>query len=685
MTSDPSALAPILLTLAFVVSPLTLNDISLLVPIFLVLALIVSLLPRGSALARILLACAAASGTLLCGHDLVKVATIFTLPFGPDMSGTHYQIDPNAAWLLGFGFLSSFFVFLAGPRSRSPRGWYFGAAMSLLGAYGVFGLQDGMSFLIAYEVMSLGGAVMIMADRRTEEPGRPALFMLALLEAGAVALLAAYLALSVAGGSTEFTDFLAAVQALPGGPRLFIGILFLVGFGAKIGIIPFHEWFPNAYGAAGGATGALMSGIVLNAAFFALGRALLTWFQTSPAIMLTLGTILVAAGVISAVVNALYAFQQDSWRRLLAFSSAENGSVAVALLGAALIFAQNGSGALSGLAWIVALLHLAGHSLAKTGLFLSADAVALTAGDDQLTQRGLLAGRAPWLGIGALIAVMSLAAMPPQAGFVSEWYLFQTFFQAFHVASLAGRLALVLGGAGLALTAAVAFAMSVKLFGLGLQGDNAHSAMAMPLRHQVAVFMLGLLVLVLAVGMPLWLRGMAGTGFGIGTGASLAMRDDWLLVPLTSSFAFISPSKLIIAMPLLALIPLALLFVSRSRFQVRRSAVWYGGLPQDPARSATTQLTFANAMRTFYGFVYRPRIRIERNYSDGENERGYFLQRLSFSHDIAPIFGPLLFRPLERLALFLARVARRIQSGSLNLYLGIIGVILVILLATILF
>lgn len=661
------------------------SELSAFVAILLVLSLIVSLMPHSAVLARILLACAAAAGTLLCGWDLVTASPCFTLPFGPDVGGTHYHLGPNAAWLLGFGFLAAFFVFLAGPRSHSPRGWCFGAAMSLLGAYGVSGLQDGMSFLVAYEIMSLGGAVMIMADRQTEEPGRPVLFMLALLEAGAVALLAALLALSVEAGSTIFLGFPAAIQLLPGGLRLFIGLLLLAGFGAKIGIIPFYEWFPDAYGAAGGASGALMSGIVLNAAFFALGRALLSWFQESPGVTLTLGIILVAVGVISAVANALYAFQQENWRRLLAFSSAENGAVAVALLGAALIFAQNRLGLLSGLAWITALLHLAGHSLAKTGLFLTADAVAMTVGDDRLTQRGLLAGRAPWLGIGALMGVMSLAAMPPQAGFVSEWYLFQSFFQAFHVSSLAGRLALVLGGAGLALTAAIAFAISIKLFGLGLQGNKTLPTPHLPARHQGTVFALGMLVLTLAVGMPVWLQMMAGVGFGSSIGASLAMRDGWLLVPLTSSFAFISPSKLIIIMPLLALLPILLLVLSRRRFRIRHSAVWYGGLPQDPVQSATTQLTFANAMRTFYGFVYRPRVRIERDYSDGGTERGYFLRQLSFSHDVAPIFGPLLFNPLERVVLFLAKSARRMQSGSLNLYLGIIGVILVILLATILF
>lgn len=659
--------------------------LSVLVPVLLVLALVSALIPRGDRVARVLLTCAAAAGVALCCLDLPAPPVRYAVPFGPDVGGAHFLLDANASWLLGFGFAAAILVFIAGPAGHAPRGWCFGAAMSLLGAYGVAGLQDGMSFLIAYELMSLGGAVMIMADGRTKEAGRPVLFMLAILEAGAVALLVAFLLLAVRSGAPDFAGFTGAAQGLPGGIRLFVGILLLIGFGAKLGIIPFYEWFPDAYGAASGASGALMSGIILNAAFFALGRALLTWFQMTPGTMLSLGIILVTAGVIGAVLSALYAFQQESWRRLLAFSSAENGSVAVALLGASLIFSQNGSGMLAGLAWIAALLHLAGHALAKSSLFLAADGVALAAGDDRLTQRGLLSARSPWLGIGALIGVMSLAAMPPQAGFVSEWYLFQTFFQAFHVAALGGRLALVLGGAGLALTAAIAFAMSIKLFGLGLQGSNSTPHNAIPRRYQGVVFILGAMVLALAAGMPVWLGQLARAGFTAGAGASLAMRDGWLLVPLTASFAFISPSKLVIVMPLLALIPVSMLLLSKRRFRVRREAVWYGGMPKDPLQVATTQLTFSNALRTFYGFVYRPHAHTDRDFTDGGAERKYFLKRLSFSHNVAPIFGPYLFQPLEHLVLALARIARRLQSGSLNLYLGIIGVILVIILATILF
>ena len=157
------------------------------------------------------------------------------------------------------------------------------------------------------------------------------------------------------------------------------------------------------------------------------------------------------------------------------------------------------------------------------------------------------------------------------------------------------------------------------------------------------------------------------------------MRDDWLLVPLTAKFAFISPSKLVIAMPLLALVPI-LLLTAVARRRVRRVEVWYGGREHGHGRAATTALTFSNALRTFYSFIYRPTVATERHSAPGPNGHPYFVRRLSFSHDVAPIFGPLLFKPLEQLAIGAARRIRVIQSGHLNLYLSLIGALLVIIL-----
>jgi hypothetical protein len=273
---------------------------------------------------------------------------------------------------------------------------------------------------------------------------------------------------------------------------------------------------------------------------------------------------------------------------------------------------------------------------------------------------------------------MSLAAMPPQAGFVSEWFVFQTVFQGFHLGSLVSRLTMALAGAGLALTVAVAFATIIKVFGVGLLGRTARPPAAIPPACAAAVGALGLGVLGLAVGMPVWLEALrvaAATQFA--SPAASAMHDGPLLVPLTASFAFISPSLLVVVTPLLALFPVGLVLAAKRRFAVHRVPVWYGGLDQDPERASTTALTFSNALRTFYSFIYRPREETRRE----AHTLPYFVNRLEFTHDVAPIFGPCLFAPLRAVVYMLANGLRLLQSGHLNFYLALIGGLFVILLA----
>ncbi|HMN70317.1 MAG TPA: proton-conducting transporter membrane subunit [Rhodoblastus sp.] len=591
-----------------------------------------------------------------------------------------FGIEPQGLWLMAFGLApAGLACALCTPSRDGRRGWLFGAAASLLGALGVFGFQNGAAMLIAWEAMSLGGAAMILSERLDHGRARPVLFMLALLEVGAVALMLAIAILAGRGSSLLFPQFLAGAGAMSQAAQLGVGLLLLAGFGAKLGLAPFYEWFPGAYGAGSGASGAIMSCVVLNAAFFALARALTGWLPAAAdGALPILPAIVIAVGTLSAILTILYAFQQDDWRSLLSFSSAENASIAVVALGAAMLFRNDGLNDLAGLAWTVALLHLAGHALAKGALFLAADGLRNATGGYRISYGG--AGSHWLFGAGALLAAMSLAAMPPTAGFASEWFVFQTVFQGFHLPTLGGRLVLALTGAGLALTAAIAFATFVKLIGLGvLSRDRARPA-PIARRYAGAVCALGAGVLALGVGMPLWLTALAeATARQFGAPVALQMRDGVLLVPLTAKFAFISPSLLIVVMPLLALIPVALAFGGR-RYAVRRAPVWYGGLSPDPARASTTPLSFSNAMRIFYSFVYRPTSDTER-----EATAGYFVKKLSFEHDVAPVFGPLLFQPAVRLVESAASRLRPLQSGHLNFYLALIGGLLVLILGLTLF
>jgi len=645
-------------------------------------AAFIALFLRGAAIARLLLV----AGCVACGvgaaFALPDGMASIHLPLGIAGAGTDFLLTPAAAWLLLFGLMAAALATaLATPSDHGKSSWCFGAAMSLIGALGVFGVQDGISFLVAWELMSLGGAVMILGEALSPGRGSPVLFMLALLETGAVALMLAFLILADAGGSFAFAGFAHAAAALTIAGQFAVGILLLIGFGAKLGLLPFYEWFPDTYASGSGATGALLSGVVLNAAFFGLARGLTAWIPLSGGTALSIfDGIVVAVAVVSTILTVLYAFQQEDWRGLLSFSSAENAAIAVALLGASLVFARDGKTELAGLAFIVALLHLAGHALAKSGLFLAADGVFRVSGHYSLAQTGLLR-KSGWIfGLGVLFAGMSLAAMPPQAGFVSEWYLFQTMFQGFHLSRLGDRLLLVIAGAGLAITVAVALATFVKVIGIGLLGRGRTIARGVSLPCGLAVGLLGAGVLVLAAGMPVWLTFLAHADpAAYASDAAEKMRDGWILVPLTAKFAFISPSKLVIAMPLLALIPLLFLLLSR-RGLVRRAPVWYGGREHDPTHVATTALAFSNALRTFYSFIYRPTAETTRVQPGTAKGQPYFVHRLIFSHNVAPIFGPALFDPAVRLVNAVSVRLRALQSGHLNFYLALIGLLLVAIL-----
>jgi hydrogenase-4 component B len=194
--------------------------------------------------------------------------------------------------------------------------------------------------------------------------------------------------------------------------------------------------------------------------------------------------------------------------------------------------------------------------------------------------------------------------------------------------------------------------------------------------YGAAALILGLALLMTAVGMPVWLHGLqAASRAQFGIDAPGAMTTGWILVPLTNTFAFISPSLLIIVMPLLAILPLLLLANGR-RFPLRRARVWYGGMREDPQRSATTSLTFSNALRTFYSFIYRPTLDTAREH----RATAYFIHRLEVEHDVAEVFGPLLFASVRRAVWRLAGRLRALQSGDLNFYLGLIGALLIIIL-----
>ncbi|MBM7789641.1 proton-conducting transporter transmembrane domain-containing protein [Tenggerimyces flavus] len=191
----------------------------------------------------------------------------------------------------------------------------------------------------------------------------------------------------------------------PGVTRLAVALL-IVGFGTKAGLVPLHAWLPDAHGQAPAPVSALMSGVLLSVAFYAILRvkaiadpALGVGFARGLLVVIALASLLVSASLLLA---------QRDYKRMLAYSSIEH--MGLLALGAA-------AGTAAAIAAV--LLHILGHGLAKSVVFIGSGHTLQVTGTSTLAHlRGLLA-RHPVLAASSGLGILALVGFPPFSLFAS--------------------------------------------------------------------------------------------------------------------------------------------------------------------------------------------------------------------------------------------------------------------------
>ena len=161
---------------------------------------------------------------------------------------------------------------------------------------------------------------------------------------------------------------------------------------------------------------------------------------------------------------------QNRLSRVIAYSSVENSGLIITGFGVALTGAAVGNQRLVAVGLLAATLQMVTHTVAKSLLFSSAAGLEAVAGSDDLEVLRGMARRAPWSGSGLAVGSLTLAGLPPTAGFVSEWFLLESLMQQFRVPWLGCRLVLALAGAAVALTAGFAGVTFVRLVGMVVLG-----------------------------------------------------------------------------------------------------------------------------------------------------------------------------------------------------------------------
>lgn len=185
-------------------------------------------------------------------------------------------------------------------------------------------------------------------------------------------------------------------------------IFVLLGYGTKAGLAPVHNWLPDAHSQAPSPISALLSGILLNTAFYGIMR-FVSIVEPSTGGNFT-GNLLVIFGIVSIGISAIFILVQDNYKRLLAYSSIEHmGIISLGI----------GIGGPVGL--YGAILHILNHALAKPLMFFASGKIQARYGSTRIENVNGVLSSMPLLGIFTFIGTLSLSGTPPFNIFLSEF------------------------------------------------------------------------------------------------------------------------------------------------------------------------------------------------------------------------------------------------------------------------
>jgi multicomponent Na+:H+ antiporter subunit D len=235
-----------------------------------------------------------------------------------------------------------------------------------------------------------------------------------------VASAAILIAIAILFGMTGGLSFDAVAEGLrslnAGGVTAVCAALFLMGFGLKAALIPFHAWLPDAHPSAPAPISAILSGLLIKVSgVYALTRIFFHVFGMTPA----LSQVLMWLGAVSIVVAAFLALGQKDLKRMLAYSSISQVGYVVLGIGLGTPLGVAGG-----------LFHLFNHALAKGLLFLNSGSVQQATGTRNLDEMGGLAKRMPFTAGTNLVGSLSIAGVPPLGGFWSKLLIIMALVQA---------------------------------------------------------------------------------------------------------------------------------------------------------------------------------------------------------------------------------------------------------------
>jgi hydrogenase-4 component F len=223
---------------------------------------------------------------------------------------------------------------------------------------------------------------------------------------------------SVVGEGLDAMAWTVLVREAPAFDPALLNLAFvflLLGYGTKVGLAPLHAWLPDAHAEGPTPISAVLSGLLLNVALFALLRFRMVMAGNPQT--LAPGPLMVSMGLSSLIFAAFMLYRRHDIKRLFAYSSIEHMGI--------ITFAFGMGGPLANFA---GLMHMTMHSLTKSAIFFAVGHVAQAKGTQRLADIRGLTETHPTLGWGLLLGVFAISGMPPMGVFMSEFLIVTSTF-----------------------------------------------------------------------------------------------------------------------------------------------------------------------------------------------------------------------------------------------------------------
>jgi hydrogenase-4 component B len=644
-------------------------------------------------------ACSFGAAALSASSGLL--AALLFLSNGADTPAPHFEVLPSlipyVKLTVRLDALAAFFLLIVGLLGFALSTYSLGYAKGFFGRknVGVLGaffnalllattlvvVADNVwMFLIAWELMALTAYCLVSFEheRREVRDAGVLYFIMSHVDAGCIML--GFLLLFQASGDYSFAGLRDIGATMSPHKRDAAFVLFLLGFGIKAGIVPFHIWLPAAHPVAPSNVSALMSGVLIKTGIYGLTRVCFEFLGTPP---LWWGVTVLTVGTLSAVLGVLYALMEHDLKRLLAYHSIENIGIILMGLGAALTFLHTGHPALATLALVAGLFHTINHAAFKGLLFLGAGAVLHATHTRNMEDMGGLARRMPQTAFLFLVGAVAISALPPLNGFVSEWLTYQALLQGFGTTESLTRLIFPLSGAMLALTGALAAACFVKAFGITFlaQPRSELAANAAEVAPSMRCGMAVLAAACVALGLfPTAFVRLLDPLTQLLTGQQLSARvsfaDGLVLTSLAEQTGTVSTLGMVLMLICLLPIPLGLWLAFSRSATTRRAPTWACGQPGLTPQMEYTATGFSKPIRMIFKALFQPRRDVQREYDYSP----HFATKLRFESHVEEVFVRRLYRPFQIVLLRASRRVRVLQAGSVHAYLLYIFVTLLSLL-----